>query len=115
MKPAIIDTTALSNEEYWKYFQKLIHSADIGTTVTTLGWILFWLDHIPGHVIHTHFITGFMFLGALSFGLVGARIMMQTRNRLGTSTDRFSHLLKITYTLSSSISGIWAYVVFPPL
>ena len=115
MKTAIVDTTALSGEEYWKYFQTLIHSADIGTTLTTLGWILFWLDHIPEHVIHTHFITGFMFLGALSFGLVGTRVMLRTRNRLGTSSDRFFHLVKIIYTLASSISGIWAFIVFPPL
>ena len=115
MKVAIIDTNALSSEDYWKHFQRLINSADIGTTLTTLGWILFWLDHIPGHVIHTHFITGFMFLGALSFGLTGARVMMRTRNQLGTRADRFFHLIKIIYTLSSSISGIWAYFVFPPL
>jgi len=115
MKKGFIDTSTLSSEDYWKYFQRLINTADGGTTLTTLGWIVFWLDHIPDHVIHLHFITGFLFIGALSLGLAGARVMIQTRNRLGTSTDRFSHLVKIAYTLTSSISGIWAYIVFPPV
>lgn len=114
MKAAAIDTTALSREDYWKYFQTLIHSADIGTTLGALGWILFWFDHIPDHIIHTHFVTGFVFIGALCFGLAGTRIMILTRNNLGTSTDKFFHMAKIIYTLTSSISGIWAYIVFPP-
>ena len=114
MKTSFIDTSTLSVEDYWKYFQKIIITADSGTTLTTLGWIVFWLDHIPDHVIHLHFITGFLFLGALSLGLAGTRVMIQTRNRLGTSADRFFHLVKITYTLTSSISGIVAYFVFTP-
>ena len=113
MRKGVIDTSVLSSEDYWKYFQKLIYTADSGTTLTTLGWILFWLDHIPEHVIHTHYITGFLFFGALSLGLAGAKVMMQTGNRLGTSTDRFFHIVKITYTLISSISGILAYIAFP--
>ena len=115
MKIEIINTSTLSREDYWKYFEKLIHCADIGTTLALLGWILFWFDHIPDHVIHTHFVTGFMFIAALSFGFVGARVIIQTRNRLGTSTDRIIHLLKVIYTLSASILGIWAYFRFPPL
>jgi hypothetical protein len=115
MKTGFIDTSTLSNENYWKYFQKLIYTADSGTTLTTLGWIVFWLDHIPEHVIHLHFITGFLFLGALSLGLAAAHIMIQTRNRLGTNADRFFHLVKTIYTLASSISGIYAYLRFPPL
>ena len=115
MKTGYIDTSTLSIEEYWKHFQKLIVTADGGTTLTTMGWILFWLDHIPEHVIHAHFITGFLFLGALSMGLVGARVMIQTRNRFGTKTDRLFHLAKISYTLLSSISGIYAYLRFPSL
>jgi hypothetical protein len=115
MKAGVIDTSTLSNEIYWKYFQKLIFTADGGTTLTTMGWILFWLDHIPEHVIHSHFITGFLFLGALSLGLAGARVMVQTRNRLGTRADRFFHFVKISYTLLSSISGIYAYLRFPSL
>jgi len=114
MKTGIIDTSTLSSEDYWKYFQILIYSADSGTTLATLGWIVFWLDHIPYHVIHLHFITGFLFLGALSLGLRGTHVMIRTRNRLGTSADRFFHLVKITYTLTSSISGIVAYLVFTP-
>jgi len=114
MKTAAIDTAAISGEEYWKYFQRLINSADAGTTLTTLSWILFWLDHIPAHVIHTHFVTGFMFLGALFFGIVGTRVMIQTRNRLGTKSDRFFHLVKISYTLVSSVTGILAYLAYPP-
>lgn len=114
MKITVIDTSALSSEDYWKYFQKLIYSADIGTTLTTLGWILFWLDHIPDHVIHAHFFTGFIFLGALISGLIGTRVMIRTRNRLGTGSDRIFHLIKIVYTLTSSTSGIWAYFMFPP-
>jgi len=115
MGKGVIDTSVLSSEDYWKYFQKIIYTADSGTTLATLGWILFWLDHIPEHVIHTHFITGFLFLGALSLGLAGTRVMMQTRNRLGTSADRFLHLVKIIYTLVSSISGIYAHLRFPSL
>jgi hypothetical protein len=115
MKAGYIDTSALSTEEYWRYFQKLIVTADSGTTLTTMGWILFWLDHIPQHVIHTHLFTGFLFLAALSFGLAGLQIILRTRNRLGTGADRFFHLVKIMYTLISSTSGIWAYIVFPPL
>jgi hypothetical protein len=115
MKTGFIDTGTLSSEDYWKYFQRLIYTADSGTALTTLGWIVFWLDHIPEHVIHLHFITGFLFLGALLVGLAGTHVMIQTRNRLGTSTDRFFHLIKIAYTLTSSISGILAYIVFPPV
>jgi hypothetical protein len=115
MLTGLIDTSTLSNEDYWKHFQKLIVTADNGTTLTTLGWILFWLDHIPGHVIHTHFVTGFLFLSALSLGLIGAKVMIRTSNRLGTSADRFFHMIKITYTLISSVSGILAYFMFPPL
>ena len=111
MKTAISHT--LSSETYWKYFQKLIYSADIGTALTTLGWILFWFDHIPDHIIHTHFITGFIFFGALLSGLVGARVMIRTKNRLGTRSDRIFHMIKIVYTLTSSISGIGAYFIFP--
>ena len=113
MKRGSIDTGNLSREDYWEYFQKLIVAADSGTTLTILGWILFWFDHIPGHVIHTHFITGFVFLASLAFGLVGARVVFRTGNRLGTGTDRLSHLLKISYTLLSSCLGIWVYLVFP--
>jgi hypothetical protein len=115
MNTRAIDTSTLSADAYWKYFQRLIVTADSGTTLTTMGWVLFWLDHIPEHVIHTHFITGFLFLGALSMGLAGARVMMQTKNRLGTRADMFFHLLKISYTLLSSFSGIFAYLRFPPL
>jgi hypothetical protein len=115
MKIGCIDTSTISYESYWKHFNKLIVAADSGTTLTTMGWILFWLDHIPEHVIHAHFITGFLFLGALSMGLVGARVMIQTRNRFGTRADRFFHLAKISYTLLSSISGIYAYLRFPSL
>jgi len=115
MNTSNIDTSALSNEEYWKYFQKLIFTADSGTTLTTLGWILFWLDHIPDHVIHTHYVTGYLFLGALSMGLAGAHVMIRTRNRLGTSGDRRFHLVEIIYTLVSSISGIYAFLKFPSL
>ena len=115
MTKCFIDTSSLSGEEYWKHFQTLIFTADSGTTLTTLGWILFWLDHIPEHVVHTHFLTGFLFLGALSLGLAGARVMIRTRNRLGTRADRFFHMIKIIYTLISSVMGIWAYIVFPPL
>ncbi len=115
MKTGFIDTSTLSSEDYWRYFQKLIYSADGGTTLTTMGWIVFWLDHIPDHVIHLHFITSFLFLGALYLGLRGVHVMKQTRNRLGTSADRFFNLVKITYTLTSSISGIVAYLVFPPV
>ncbi len=113
MKTGSINTSTLSIENYWKHLQKLIVTADSGTTLTTMGWILFWLDHIPEHVIHTHFITVCLFLGALSMGLAGARVMMQTRNRLGTRADRFFHLVKISYTLLSSVSGIYAYLRFP--
>jgi len=109
-----MDIGALSREEYWHHFEELIFAADSGTILTILGWILFWLDHIPGHVIHTHFVTGFVFLAALAFGLVGIRVMFRTRNRLGTRSDRISHILKITYTLFSSGLGIWAYLSFPP-
>ena len=115
MKTGFIDTSAISREDYWRYFQKLIYTADGGTTLTTLGWIVFWLDHIPEHVIHLHFITVYLFLGAFSLGLAGVHVMIQTRNRLGTSTDRFFHLVKIIYTLISSISGILSYIVFTPL
>ncbi len=115
MKTGVIDTSTLSNEDYWKHFQKIIVTADSGTALTTMGWILFWLDHIPEHIIHAHFITGFLFFGALSMGLAGARVMIQTRNRFGTRADRFFHFAKISYTLLSSISGIYAYLRFPSL
>ena len=72
MKIGSIDTSTISNEGYWKHFNKLIVTTDGGTTLTTMGWILFWTDHIPKHIIHAHFITGFLFLGALSLGLAGA-------------------------------------------
>ena len=72
MKIGSIDTSTISYESYWKHFNKLIVTADSGTTLTTMGWILFGFDHIPEHVIHAHFITGFLFLGALSLGLAGA-------------------------------------------
>lgn len=114
MNMGYIDTGTLSLEEYWKHFQTLIYTADGGTTLTTLAWILFWMDHIPEHVVHTHFVTGFLFLGALSMGLVGTRVMLRTRNRLGTASDRAFHVIKIAYTLIASISGIGAYLVFPP-
>ena len=70
MKAGSIDTSTLSMEDYWKHFQKLIVAADSGTTLTTMGWILFWMDHIPEHIIHAHFITGFLFLGALFLSLI---------------------------------------------
>lgn len=115
MKMAFVDTSTLTREEYWKFFQKLIITADSGTTLATMGWVVFWLDHIPGHVIHLHFITAFLLLGALYLGLRGAHIMIQTGNRLGTRSDRFLHIIKIAYTLVSSISGIYAYLKFTPV
>jgi len=115
MKTGFVDTSTLSSEVYWKYFQRLIYVADSGSVLTTLGWILFWLDHIPYHVIHTHFVTNFLFLGALVLGLAGALIMVRTRNRLGTRSDRFLHVMKIIYTLVSSISGIYAFLKYTPL
>ena len=115
MKTAAINTSTLSREDYWKHFQRLIYTADTGTSLTTLGWVLFWLDHIPDHVIHTHFITGFLFLGALSLGVAGTRVMILTGNQLGTKADRFFHFIKICYTLLSSTSGIYAYLKFPPV
>ena len=115
MKTGFVDTSTLSRVDYWNYFQKLIITADSGWTLATMGWVVFWLDHIPGHVIHLHFITAFLLLGALYLGLRGAHVMIQTRNRLGTSNDRFFHIIKITYTLVSSISGIYAYLKFTPV
>ena len=114
MKTGRIDISSLSREDYWKYFRRIIFCADTGTIVATMAWIMFWLDHIPQHVIHTHFISGFGFLAALSLGLSGAWTMVSTGNRLGAANDRLSHLVKILYTLSSSVSGIWAYWVYPP-
>ncbi len=99
--------------DYWKLFEKLILAADSGTTLSCLGWIFFWLDHIPQHLIHTHFLTAASFLAALVMGLYGTGILWISRNRLGTKTDRFFHFLKVTYTLMASVSGLAAIYFFP--
>lgn len=115
MTPLTIDMNRVSREEYWKYFQRLIFTADGGTGLTTLAWVLFWLDHIPDHFIHFHLFTGILFLTALLLGLSGAAVMIRTKNRLGSPPDRFLHLAQIIYTLISSTSGIYAYLIYPPV
>jgi len=114
MKRIFNDTQALSTGQYWKIFGRLISSADTGAVLGCLGWILFWLDHIPGHIIHAHPVTALVFLAAFSAGLMGAVIMVQTRNQLGTKTDRFFHILKVCYAIFASLTGILAYFIFPP-
>ena len=107
-------TNKLSPEEYWKQMGRLIISADVGAFAACMGWIFYWLDHIPNHVIHLHVMAPFLFLASLSAALVGATTVMKTGNRLGSRRDRIWHLLEISYALFASISGIIAIFLNPP-
>ena len=104
----------LSNEEYWKLLGRLIVSADISAFAACLGWIVYWLDHIPSHVIHLHWLSPFLFLASLSAALTAASIIMKTGNRLGARRDKVWHLFEVTYALFASVSGIAAYFLNPP-
>ena len=104
----------LTNEEYCKLLGRVIVSADIGAFAACLGWIFYWLDHIPSHVIHLHWLTPFLFLASLSAALIAANIIMRTGNRLGTRRDRIWHIFEVTYALFASVSGIAAYFLNPP-
>lgn len=114
MKNRAIDTSDLSREDYWRLYGKVIVSADIGAFAACLGWILFWFDHIPDHVIHAHLVTPFLFFIAFSAALNAAVITMRTGNCLGTRRDKIWHIFEILYALLASISGIIAYFINPP-
>jgi len=114
MRRISIDTQALSTEEYWKLFGRLIISADAGAILGCLGWMLFWFDHIPDHLFHFHPLTVTVFVAAFWAGVVGALVMIKTRNRLGTKTDRFFHVLKVFYAIFAALTGIFAYFSYPP-
>lgn len=104
----------LPEEEYWKQMGRLIISADVGAFAACTGWIFYWLDHIPNHVIHLHIIAPFLFLASLSAALYGATTLLKTGNRLGSRRDRIWHLIEISYAMVASISGIIAYFLNPP-
>ncbi len=114
MKNRAIDTNNLSREEYWRLFGRVIVSADIGAFAACLGWILYWFDHIPDHIIHLHGITPFLFLASLSAALYAGVITVKTGNKMGARGDRSWHLFEIFYALFASISGIIAYLAIPP-
>jgi len=113
MKTGSNDSRDITGEKYWKIYGRLINSADIGTFLATTSWILFWLDHIPQHIFHSHVVTAILFMAALLSGLLGAWIMVRTGNMLGTKGDRRLHLLMIGYTILASAAGITAHVMFP--
>ena len=104
----------LSNEEYWKLLGRVIISSDISAFAACLGWIIYWLDHIPNHVIHLHWFSPFLFLASLSAALYAAVIIMKTGNRLGARRDRILHIFEITYAFFASVSGIAASFLNPP-
>ena len=114
MQRSTIDTDHLSREDYWRLFGKVIVSADIGAFAACLGWIIYWFDHIPDHVLHLHVIAPFLFLTSLSAALYAAVITMKTGNRLGAPKDKIWHIFEILYALLASISGIIAYFINPP-
>ena len=114
MKNQGINMDNLSNEEYWKLLGRVIVSADISAFAACLGWIIYWLDHIPNHVIHLHWFSPFLFLVSLSAALVAANIIMRTGNRLGVRRDKVWHIFEVTYALFASVSGIAAYFLNPP-
>ncbi len=114
MKNRAIDTSDLSREDYWRLFGRIIVSADIGAFAACLGWILYWFDHIPDHIIHAHAVPPFLFLISLSAALNAAVITLRTGNRLGTRGDRIWHIVEILYALFASVFGIIAYFINPP-
>ena len=109
-----IDIKNLSHKEYLRLFGKLLLYADTGAVIACLAWMAYWLDHIPGHVIHTHMITPFMFLAAMVCGIYATWIMIRTGRQVGTGLDRFWILMEASYAVTASILGIIAYIIFPP-
>ncbi|MDF1535137.1 MAG: hypothetical protein P1S46_01375 [bacterium] len=114
MSSAVIGTNHLSPKEYWNLFGKLIISADVGALSACLGWILYWFDHIPDHVIHLHGTSPLLFLVSLSAALYAAVITVRTGNRLGARNDRTWHTFEILYAFFAGVSGITAYFINPP-
>ena len=113
MRKGPIDTKDLTSEEYWEIFGSLITSADLGTVLATTGWLFFWFDRIPQHIFHTHVLTVIFFFTGLLAGLYGAWLMIRTGNRMGTKADRRLHILMVCYAVTSSATGILAYILFP--
>lgn len=114
MKESHISDSSLSQDEYWKLLGRVIVSADIGAVAACVGWIIYWLDHIPNHVVHLHWMSPFFFLASLSTALYAANIIMRTGNRLGIPRDRVWHIVEIVYAIFASGTGIAAYFLNPP-
>ncbi|UCG38015.1 MAG: hypothetical protein JSV00_07375 [bacterium] len=114
MKNSIIGRSGFSRTEYWQQFGRLIYSADFTAVLTCLGWIFFWLDQIPDHLIHFHAFTWMVFAASLSAGLFGCWIIVRTRNRLGTRTDKVVLLAKVLYGVTGSLSGLVVNSLYPP-
>ncbi len=109
-----IDVHNIPHREYMNLFGRLIQSTYAGSVLACLGWITFWLDHIPDHVFHLHMITQILFLTALVCGGYGMWIIFLTGNRMGTGWDRLWLSLEALYALSAGLLGLLAYQIFPP-
>lgn len=104
----------MDNREYWQSFGRLITLADTGTVLTCIGWIFFWLDHIPGHTLHTYFLVNMAFVAGSACGLAGFYLLLKGPRRLGTRTDRLTLVLQLAYAVAGSVSGFISGQLFPP-
>jgi hypothetical protein len=101
-------------KEYWKQFGRLITAADKGAVITCIGWIFFWMDHIPEHIFHTHFLVNIVFIVSLGIGIHGTYLMLTNRGRFGTRADRIYLKLQLSYAIFGSIMGLIVGRIFPP-
>ena len=108
------DENSLSLDAYWKDLGRVIISSDISAFAACLGWIMYWLDHIPDHVIHFHGFSWFLFIVSLAAAGNVAVILYRSEVKLGSRGDRAWHLFEITYSILASISGLAANFLNPP-
>lgn len=95
-------------------FGRLIDFADAGAILSCLGWIFFWLDSIPYHLIHFHMVTQAFFALALLCSLYAAWLMLRTANRMGTRQDRVTLALEVLYGVTTSPLGLVVFYLYPP-
>lgn len=94
-------------------FEQLHHSANLGSVSACLGWIFYWLAKVPDSLIPTGMLCVFFYLIGTGAGLIGAGIMVLSRNRFGSRADHLLLQLQLSYSVLASLVGLIFYTLSP--
>ena len=108
-----IDVNNLTHRDYLGIFEQLHYSANLGSVSSCLGWIFYWLAKVPDSLIPTGMLCVVFYMVGMIAGLTGTGIMILTKNRFGSKTDRVLLLLQVCYSILAALLGLILYFLSP--